>query len=61
MDMIMCIRLHAVAKDQEECNIRTIVDVINHDPLKMNLFPRDTDLSLCIYGKNLTVIGFMPS
>ena len=48
LEFVVCVRLNAVAREVNDCTAQKVFDIINDDPLKFNLFHKDTDLPQCI-------------
>ena len=51
VELVTCVRLHALGRKENNCTATEIVTIINDDPSKMGLFKNDTDVHQCIGGR----------
>ena len=48
-----CLRLAAVTRGENDCTATKIVEIIDNNHQKFNLFTEDADIATCIGGKFL--------
>ena len=50
-EFVTCLRLAAVTRGENDCTATKIVEIIDSDYQKFNLFTKDADIATCIGGE----------